>query len=454
MSQNAYAASDAFAATLAEEATRHLVALLKLDTTSPPGHERLAADYIAGELAKEGIEATIIESAPTRANLVARLKAEHPTGRPILLMGHTDVVSVERDKWEHDPFGGEVIDGYVWGRGALDMKSMVAGELAVFIALKRAGIPLVRDVILAAFADEEVSGELGAKFMYDHHREVIDAEFALNEGGGYPVTVSGTSFYSCGTGEKGQSLLRVTFRGKPGHASTPLPDTAMAKLGKALVLLHEWTPDFAITTPVRRTLEGLAALQSGETRQRLEAILASDAPAWEDLAPVLAGEREQLSFWALTHNTAVPTLVEAGQRINVIPSEVVLDIDCRILPGTTPEAWRDQVQGVVGDLGEVTLLTRNPGIGFDPESAFFDAIRQTLGELVPGATVLPGLIGGRTDAAHMPEIKVYGFYPLLPGERLAIYTGLAHGHNERVHVDDVALGARFTWNLVTAFATT
>ncbi len=448
-----FTATDEFAASLAEEATRHLIALLKLDTTSPPGHERLAADYIAGELAKEGIASEIVESAPTRANIVARLKAEHPTDRPILLMGHTDVVSVERDKWEHDPFGGELIDDYIWGRGALDMKNMVAGELAVFLALKRSGIPLSRDVIFAAFADEEVSGELGAGFMYQNHRELIDAEFALNEGGGYPIAIAGVPFYSCGTGEKGQSLLRVTFRGKPGHASTPLPDTAMSKLGKALVLLHDWKPEFAITTPVRRTLEGLAALQTGETRAHLEAILAKDAPTWEDLTPILTAEREQLSFWALTHNTVVPTLVEAGKRINVIPSEVLLDIDCRILPGITPEEWRAQVQGVVGDLGEVTLLTRNPGIGFDPDSSFFDAIKATLDGLLPGTAVLPGLIGGRTDAAHMPEIKVYGFYPMLPSDRLAAYMGLAHGHNERVHVDDVAFGARFTWNLVTSFAT-
>jgi acetylornithine deacetylase/succinyl-diaminopimelate desuccinylase-like protein len=368
-------------------------------------------------------------------------------------MGHTDVVSVERDKWEHDPFGGERIDDYIWGRGALDMKNMVAGELAVFIALKRSGIPLSRDVIFAAFADEEVSGDLGAGFMYQHHRDLIDAEFALNEGGGHPITIAGVPFYSCGTGEKGQSLLRVTFRGKPGHASTPLPDTAMSKLGKALVCLHDWKPEFAITTPVRRTLEGLAALQTGETKERLDAILAKDAPTWEDLTPILTAEREQLSFWAITHNTVVPTLVEAGKRINVIPSEVLLDIDCRILPGITPDEWREQVQGVVGELGEVTLLTRNPGIGFDPDSPFFDAIKATLDGLLPGTAVLPGLIGGRTDAAHMPEIKVYGFYPMLPSDRLAAYAGLAHGHNERVHVDDVTFGVRFAWNLVTSFAT-
>ncbi|MGN6483646.1 MAG: M20/M25/M40 family metallo-hydrolase [Thermomicrobiales bacterium] len=450
---NRYTASDAFAGELQAEAVRHLQALLKLDTTSPPGHERLAADYIAAQLDAEGIPCEIVESAPTRANIVARLKAEAPSAPPLLLMGHTDVVSVERDKWERDPFGGELdADGFVWGRGALDMKSMVAGELTIFLELKRQGIPLDRDVIFAAFADEEVSGELGAGWVYQHRNDLIgDAEYALNEGGGYPVTVGGVTFLGLGSGEKGQSIVRITFRGKPGHASTPLPDTAVAKLGRALVLLDAWEPEFTLTTPVRRTLEGLAAIQTGAVKARLEALLANDAPAWDDLAAVLASEREQRSFWAVTHHTAVPTLIGAGERINVIPSEVTVEVDCRILPGITPEGWRDLVQEVVGDLGEVELLTRNEGIAFDPASPFADAIQATVEGLLPGTAVIPTLIGGRTDAAHLKSIKTYGFWPVLPGERVQDYMGLAHGHNERVHVDDVGFGTRFGWNLVTSF---
>ena len=223
------------AQSIGDAAIEYLRALVRFDTTSPPGNERIATDYIAAILASEGIESTVVESAPTRANLVARLKAENPTGRPVMLMGHTDVVSVERDKWDHDPFGAEIIDGYMWGRGTLDMKNQVAGQLAAFLALKRANLPLTRDVIFAAFADEEVSGELGAGWVYANHRDLIDAEFALNEGGGGQVEMGGARFYTCGTGEKGQSILNITFRGRPGHASTPIPDTAMDKLGIALL---------------------------------------------------------------------------------------------------------------------------------------------------------------------------------------------------------------------------
>ena len=454
MSNRPYDASDEYAAQLQEEAVRHLQALLKLETVSPPGHERLAADYIAAQLDAEGIPYEIVESAPTRANIVARLKAENPTAKPLLLLGHTDVVSVEPEKWEHDPFGGELIDGYLWGRGALDMKNQVAGELTVFLELKRKNIPLNRDVIFAAFADEEVSGDLGAGWIYNERNDLIgDAEYGLNEGGGHPQTIAGSTFLSIGSGEKGQSIVRITFTGKPGHASTPIPDTAVAKLGRALVKLDQWVPDFTITTPVRRTLEGLAALQTGETKATIERLLASDAPTWEDLLPILTTELEQRALWAVTHNTAVPTLINAGVRINVIPSEVTLDVDSRILPGITPEEWRQSVQDVVGDLGEVTLLTEKAGVAFDPASPFFDAIQATIDGLLPGTKVIPTLIGGRTDAAYLKSIKTYGFWPVLPTERLKEYAGLAHGHNERVHVNDVGFGTRFAWNFVTSFVT-
>ena len=210
-----------------------------------------ATDYIGAILERAGIEYTVVESAPGRANLVARLRATNPTGKPVMLMGHTDVVSVEPDKWLHDPFGAEIIDDFIWGRGTLDMKNQVAAQLAAFLAIKRANLPLTRDVIYAAFADEEVSGELGAGWVYANHRDLIDAEFALNEGGGGQIDLGGARFYTCGTGEKGQSILEVTFRGKPGHASTPIPDTAMDKLAIALDRLRAWTPPLTITEPVR-----------------------------------------------------------------------------------------------------------------------------------------------------------------------------------------------------------
>jgi len=448
-----YRAHDTLAAAIGDAAVEYLQALVRLDTTSPPGNERQATDYIAAILAAEGIEATVVESAPARANLVARLKAERPAGRPVMLMGHTDVVAVERDKWERDPFGGEIVDGFLWGRGTLDMKNQVAGQLAAFIALKRANLPLTRDVIYAAFADEEVSGTLGAGWVYAHHRDLIDAEFALNEGGGGQVELGGARFYTCGTGEKGQSILEVTFRGKPGHASTPIPDTAMDKLAIALEKLRAWQPALKITEPVRAMLEGIGAVLGGEAEAEIGRILALDAPVWGDFGNLPLTDRARTRLYATLHDTAVPTLVTAGQRINVIPSEVTLGIDCRLLPGTDPETWRQTVSEVIGGTGEVALVNRNSGIASDPRSPFFDAIATTLVDLVPEANLVPNLIGGRTDAAWFPDIKVYGFYPMLPVDRNGAYEGTVHGHNERIHVDDVRFGARFAHDLIARFAT-
>jgi acetylornithine deacetylase/succinyl-diaminopimelate desuccinylase-like protein len=158
-------------------------------------------------------------------------------------------------------------------------------------------------------------------------------------------------------------------------------------------------------------------------------------------------------MYAITHHTAVPTLVEAGNRINVIPSEVRLGVDCRLVPGTTPEEWRQLIQDVIGDVGEVELVNRNAGVSSDPNSPFFDALRETLTSLVPDANLIPTLIGGRTDAAWFPDIKVYGFFPKLPVDRGGAYEGTVHGHNERIHVDDVRFGARFAYDLIAGFAT-
>jgi acetylornithine deacetylase/succinyl-diaminopimelate desuccinylase-like protein len=450
---SAHRADDALATSIGDAAIEHLRALVRLETTSPPGNEIQATDYIAGVLAAEGIESTVLESAPGRANLVARLSAANPTGRPIMFMGHTDVVSVERDKWEHDPFGAEIIDGFMWGRGTLDMKNQVAGQLATFVAMKRANLPLTRDVIFAVFADEEVSGELGAGWMYANHRQLIDAEFALNEGAGGQVELGGERFYTCGTGEKGQSILEVTLRGNPGHASTPIPDTAVDKLGIALERLRAWTPPLTITAPVRGMLEGLATVLGGSTAVEIGRILGLENPTWEDLANLPFEDHIRRRLYAITHHTAVPTLVEAGARINVIPSEVKLGIDCRLVPGTTPEEWRQTIEDVVGGIGEVALVNRNAGVASDPDSPFYDAINAALVDLVPDANLVPTLIGGRTDAAWFPDIKVYGFYPMLPVDRNGAYEGTVHGHNERIHVDDIRFGAQFAYNLFATFAT-
>lgn len=435
------------------EVAGHLQALLRCETVNPPGNETLAAEYLIEVLGEAGIEAEIVGVNAERGNVIGRLRAANATKRPLLLTGHIDVVSVERDKWAHDPFGGEIIDGEIWGRGALDMKGQVAAELMVMLLLKRQGVALDRDIIFAAFADEEAGGREGAAWLWKHHRELIDAEYGINEGGGStPMELGGTYFYPCQAGEKGVARLRITARGEPGHASVPLDNTAMERIGAALARLTAWEPETRLTEPVRQMLETMAPAFGPDGPAQVAAIVAN--PTWEAIAALPVDEDTRLMLRATTRNTAVPTIIHGGHRINVIPSEVVLDVDGRILPGQDPEEWRDIVQGVVGDEVEVALLSREKGIAADPASPFFDAIAETMAELVPGAAVAPFLLSGGTDARHLPDIKVYGFFPFPPSERGAQNNSLVHGHNERIAVEDLTFATRFIYEVVERFCGT
>ena len=208
-----------------------------------------------------------------------------------------------------------------------------------------------------------------------------------------------------------------------------------------------------LTATVRAFLAGIAEALDGATADAIRALVAQESPSWAELAKLPLPESEKPTFRAITRNTAVPTIVRGGRQINVIPSEIVVEIDGRILPGADPEAFRAAVQAAVGEVAEITFLheTQESGIEADPASDFFEAIRATMAELQPGATVVPTLIAGGTDAGLVPGIKVYGFFPMLPTERVPLYDTLVHGHNERIHVDDIGFGTRFIHDLVVRY---
>lgn len=438
-------------ANLTSESIRLLQGLLRCDTQSPPGNEIIAAEFIRTELTKHDIPSEFLESAPGRVSVVARLQATNPVAKPILLMGHIDVVTVDADKWDRDPFGGELDDdGYIWGRGALDMKSKVAGELAAFIAIKREGIPLDRDVIFAAFADEEAGGAFGADWVWKNHRDKVDAEFAINEGGGTPLDIGGKRFYTCQAGEKGGTRLKLTVRGNPGHASTPIENTAMSKLGLALERLHAWDHPTVLTASVRLMLESIGSALGGDAQQQIAAVLAQESPGWDELAALPLPASYLPTLKATTRNTAVPTMISGGQQINVIPGEITIAVDGRLLPGADPEQFLEEARVAIGDAADVSFLydTQEVGIEADPNSSFFDAIQRAMSELDPDGMVIPSLISGGTDAGLVPGVKVYGFFPMMPSERLPMYKPLVHGHNERIHTDDLAYGTEFVYRLV------
>lgn len=424
--------------------------LIRYDTTNPPGNEILCANYIADVLKREGIDAVVTESEPTRGNVTARLKGG---GAPaLMLLGHTDVVTAEPDKWSRDPFGGDLHRGYVWGRGALDMKNMVAAELMVFLLLKRQGVRLNRDVIYAATADEEAGrGNHGIGWLIDHHPDQVDAKYVLTEGGGGDFDVNGNRFYTCQTGQKGIFRFRLIAKGQPGHGSRPHDDNAVIELSRALDALGSAKWPMHPSKTLRAFLEGIAETQDAEIAQQLRDVFDGSAEALQNLplAPDLIA-----SLRALLHNTVSPTVLAAGRAINVIPAEATAWIDGRLAPGQTDASFEAEIRSHVGDEIDLIVDQYSPPLEASTNSPLYRAIVQVMAERDPDAVVLPALMTGGTDAKHIcprwPDVQVYGFMPhrQAPGEE---EMNLIHGHDERVSVENLAFATRVLYDIVTRF---
>lgn len=428
-----------------DEVTEHLQNLIRFETVNPPGNESLVANYLREVVEREGVEGQVLEGTPGRGNFVARIKGSG-NGRPILLMAHSDVVSVEADKWQHPPFSADIDGGMIWGRGAVDTKNLVASELMVMLLVKRLGLTLDRDLIMCTFADEEAGGRAGATWMWENHRDLIDAEVAINEGGGPATDVAGKRFYLCQTGEKGGARMRIVARAAPGHASVPRDDTAMLRMGRALTTLSQHQFPTIMTASVERMLNTFANSLQGEAGDLIESILAD--PTWENLSKLPISEFEKLSLRATTRNTAVPTIIHGGHRINVIPGEVVCDVDGRILPGQNPDDFRRQVRELLGPDVEIEGQGGGPGIEADPDSPLFDTIRSVMQELDPNCEVAPFLVSGGTDARCLPGIKVYGFNP---GQYTEVELNGAHNHDERVSIENLAFATKALFEITTRY---
>ncbi|MDQ5852167.1 MAG: M20/M25/M40 family metallo-hydrolase [Chloroflexota bacterium] len=432
-----------------DETLEHLRQLLRLDTRNPPGNETRAAEYLWTVLEREGISSEIVGPAPDRGSLVARIRGDG-SQRPLLLMSHTDVVAVEPDKWSHDPFGAEIADGWLYGRGALDMKHMVAMELQTMLLLKRRGVPLKRDVIFMAAADEEVGGRQGAGWIVSNRPDLIDAEYALNEGGGTGKELNGRRYYTVQTAEKGTARFRLRTYGQPGHGSKPHDDNAILKLAARLVRLQTERLPVHLTQTVRAYLEGIASAQPDDMRAQLLAIL---DPAGADAAIDALGldENFKRNLRAIIRNTVTPTMLAAGSQINVIPSMAEASLDGRILPGWTPETFQDELRPIFGDDMELEFLEPSKPLEADPAGPMFDTIKAVLAERDPQATVVPAMISGATDAKHVSKLgtRIYGFAPEL-------YSGPAEGdrihcHDERIAVDALRWGVRTLYEVVERF---
>jgi acetylornithine deacetylase/succinyl-diaminopimelate desuccinylase-like protein len=440
-----------------EQAKQLFKELLRIDTTNPPGNERPAADLLADALSEDGLDPWIVESAPGRANLVARLPAtvDEPEGGPLLLAGHTDVVPANPDDWTHPPFAGVEADGHIWGRGAVDMKNMVSMSVMVAKLLARADVERTRDLIVAAVADEEAGCKYGSRFLVDEHPERVDAEFMLGEVGGFWQTIGGQTYVPIMVAEKGQAHLRLTAHGPSAHGSIPHEENALVRLAAAIERLGTKRLPYHLTPVMEDFIRTLARTQPLANRAGLHGLLNSalSGPVIDRLLPDRAVAR---NFAALLHNTVSPTMIDAGEKLNVVPARASCDLDGRLLPGFTGADLKREVEDCIDDPNiEVELLGESAPTQVEPvASRLLDTIVGTVQAHAPDVEPVPYMIPGFTDASEFSRLgtRCYGFSPLRlqPGSELS-FSELFHGVDERVPVEGFLWGQRVLFDTVSRF---
>jgi acetylornithine deacetylase/succinyl-diaminopimelate desuccinylase-like protein len=411
--------------------------LIQLDTTNPPGQEHIAIDLIERVLDEAGISSARYENARGRPNLVARLRGRGEAP-PLLLQGHVDVVTTVNQEWRHKPFAGEIVDGCLWGRGALDMKGGVAMMVSALLdAHARGGAP--GDLVLAALADEEAGGIQGAKWLVEKHPELFSGiKHAIGESGGVVQHIGGRRFYPIMVSEKRGCQILATLRGPGGHGSIPARGGAMARVGALLSRLDTARLPVHITPPVKLLLEGMRDALDEPWKGRMAPLL---DPALADAALNELGPMGR-NLDAALHNTVSATIISGGLKINVIPSEVQVHLDGRLLPGFGPEDMLRELRVVVGPEPELEVQLVGPA---QPEIDLsqLDLFASVLREADPGCIPLPYLVTGGTDARHFAKlgIRTYGFLPL---NNPADFDGATtiHAADERVPISALEFGAR------------
>lgn len=430
----------------AEEVTNLLCALIRFDTTNPPGNETPCAEFLRQRFEAEGIEAAVVESAPGRGNVIARLPGEGG-GKSMLLLSHLDVVPVqEPGEWTVEPFAGEVRDGFVWGRGAMDCKCLTAMEAQAMFVLKRAGARLKGDLLFAAVADEEVGGVYGAGWLARERPETLRADYCINEGGGIAFSVApGKKVYAIDAGEKGIVWLRLRFKGRPGHGSMPrAADNALVKLSEAVKKVHRHVPPKMVTPIVRQFLSGVLVAQRGAGGRFLVPLLL-DSPLSGFLLRQAAHDPERAGqIDAMLRLTISPNVAMAGGKTNIIPGVAELTLDCRLLPGQTKETVYQELRRAGLDLSsvEVEELDSAEPSWSPTDNEFFGAIEEALHEVAPGVPVLPFLVPGTSDSRFVRQLGAiaYGFQPAAPEEDGAELARRVHGIDERAGVGSLSFG--------------
>ena len=424
----------------------HFTSLLRMNTSNPPGNETEAAKYLQGVLEREGIETKLLALEPNRANLVARLKG-NGSKRPLLVMGHTDVVGAQKERWSVDPFAAVRQNGYIYGRGAVDDKDNATAGVMLLLLLKRLKVPLDRDVIFLAEAGEEGTTRVGIDFLVKQHWDEIAAEYALAEGGGGAVHDGEVRLLTISTTEKVPRGTRLVAHGTAGHGSRPRPDNAVARIAVAVAKVAAWQPPLRLNDTTRAYFERLAAISPPEQAYRYTHVAdPKEGPAIERYFA-----EHDLTSNTILRTSISPTIIRAGFRNNVIPSEAEAYLDVRALPDEDMDKFREQLRKVIGDPSvEVLPSSSAPGRPANAPSRLdtemFQAIERTQKRLYPGAVTLPIMLAGATDLAQLRAkgVQAYGFGSVTDDSG-AEGGGGAHSDDERVLESAVIGLVRFLW---------
>lgn len=432
---------------LLDEAIRCLQKYIRVQTVNPPGNEIQGVKFFEKIFKAEKIPYQRFEPSPGRGSFLARLDG-NGKAKPILLLSHIDVVPVEKESWSVDPFSGVVRNGYLYGRGALDDKSMGIVEMMTLLILKREKIPLGRDILFFAAADEETGGGWGVDWAIENVPSLREAEYALNEGGSILINEDGTGdLYGVSNGQKVLFQLEVKAKGTPGHASRPLPDNPNVKLIKALERVNQWETPYHILPMVKEYFQKLAPKQS-----------AADRRFFEDVEKGLRdpGFSQRLTsspiYNPMIRDTISLTILRAGSKINVIPSESTASLDCRLIPGSSKEDFLTEMKRRLGDGIEVEIVSESRSLPPSPlDTDLFRAIQRFAGENDPGCPVVPVLLSGATDSRFLREkgVTTYDFCPFRLTEN---ELKTEHGNDERIAVENLRFGMKMLVTIITEIA--
>ena len=442
-----------------EEVTNLLSDLIRINTTNPPGNETEAAKYLAENLEKEGLKCELFESAPGRGSVITRIKGtgEKPN---MLLLSHLDVVAANPKEWSVDPFAGLVKDGFVWGRGAIDMKSMTAMEVMVMKLLKRNNVKPKGDIILAATADEEKGGEAGAGWLVRNHPEKIRADRVINEGGGLAIPINGKNIYTIQTAEKGILWLKVKAKGRPGHGSVPgAADNAILRMNKVVEKLGNHRSKISLVPTVKQFLSEIA--KENKVAQQALSLLLQDPELADQILDQVAQKDEAMAeeIRAMLRMTIAPTMVHGGVKENIIPSECEAVFDCRILPGQNPTDALNEIKGLLKDVDleklEFETIQANEPSESSMDTQLYEQIISVLKMFEPDCSVAPILLTGGTDSRFFRKMGsvCYGFQPMRADMPYGEILKTVHGIDERISMENLVFGTSILYNVVERFMT-